>query len=190
MSRARKLVRGLLAAGFVVSLAGAIGGAWGVSAAATPAASTSSARPGMVIEAFDLFDTSIDHRPMVVAAQKRWLADAALRLRDRLDAAKRVTVIDSAASTRMAASIAHSYQHPSTCRSCILAEGRKFGARYVFIGSVHKVSDLIIYMRGELDRVGDRKPLMVKSMEVKADDKTMILRAADSMAAAIERHLG
>ncbi|MCF3947888.1 DUF3280 domain-containing protein [Acidiphilium sp. AL] len=147
-------------------------------------------RPGMVIEAFDLFDTSIDHRPMVVAAQKRWLADAAARLRERLDAGKQVSVIDSAATTRMTASIAHSYQHPSTCRRCILAEAHKLGARYVFIGSVHKVSDLIIYMDGELDRVGDHKPLMVRSMEVKADDKTMILRAADTMVAAIERHLG
>lgn len=180
MNRRRKLVCGLLIGGFAVSFAG-------VAESAPPEPPY---RPGMVIEAFDLFDTSIDHRPMVVAAQKRWLADAAARLRERLDAGKQVSVIDSAATTRMTASIAHSYQHPSTCRRCILAEAHKLGARYVFIGSVHKVSDLIIYMDGELDRVGDHKPLMVRSMEVKADDKTMILRAADTMVAAIERHLG
>jgi hypothetical protein len=146
--------------------------------------------PGMVIEAFDLFDTSIDHRPAVIADQKQWLTDAATDLTQKLDAGGKVAVIDTTASHQAVASIAQSYEHPSTCRSCIMAAAQKLGARYVFIGSVHKVSDLIIYMRGELDRIGDPQPLMVESMEVKADNKTMIRRAAGAMAEAIGQHLG
>lgn len=158
-------------------------------AASAGHAATTPAKPGILVQPFDLFDTSIDHRPMVVAAQKRWLADAAAAMRGKLDAGKMVHVVATKASATMTAATLASYQHPSTCRSCALAEARKVGAAYVFIGSVHKVSDLIIYMRGELDKVGDPTPLMVKSMEVKADDKTMVVRGADAMAAAVERHI-
>lgn len=147
------------------------------------------ATPTLLLEPFDLFDTSIDHRGMVVAAQKRWLHDATAAMRRKLDAGRRVHVIDDPASRKMNGALVGAYQHPSTCRSCALADARKLGAQYVFIGSVHKVSDLIIYMRGELDSVRGGKPLMVKSMEVKADDKTMVTRGAATMAAAIERHI-
>jgi hypothetical protein len=158
--------------------------------ALTPLRAGAATPPGMVVEAFDLFDTSIDHRPIVIADQKRWLADAAADLIQKLDAGGKVAVIDTKASQQAIGSIARSYEHPSICRSCIMAAAQKLGARYVFIGSVHKVSDLIIYMRGELDRTGDPQPLMVKSMEVKADDQNMILRAAGAMAKAIDQHLG
>lgn len=140
------------------------------------------ATPGLLVQPFDLFDTSIDHRPAVIAAQKRWMNDATVEIRRQLDRGGRVHVIAAKA-------VAQPYAHPSTCRACAIAEARQVGARYVFIGSIHKVSDLIIYMRGELDRVGSGSPLMVKSMEVKADNRTMMLRAADAMAAAIGRHL-
>jgi hypothetical protein len=158
--------------------------------AGTASAAPPPARPGLVIDAFDLFDTSADQRPFVVADQTRWLNEGVTHLAHVLDAGGKVTVIDDAASRSRLAAIAHDYQHPSTCRSCIIAAAQQLGARYVFIGSIHKVSDLIIYMRGELDRVGDKTPLMVRSMEVKADNRTMILRATDTMAAAIARHLG
>lgn len=177
-----KPLRGLL----IATIAALIDAGTGPSAVAAPPP----ARPGLVIEAFDLFDNSADHRAFVVADQKRWLAEGASHMAQVLGADGKVTAIDSPASRRLITAIARDYQHPSTCRSCIIAAARQLGARYVFIGSVHKVSDLIIYMRGELDRIGDPKPLMVRSMEVKADNRTMILRAAGTMAAAIERHLG
>ncbi|MEE3503080.1 DUF2380 domain-containing protein [Acidiphilium acidophilum] len=171
-------------------LAGAMMALVGASTGTSAIAAPPPARPGLVIEAFDLFDTSADHRAFVVADQKRWLAEGAARMAQVIGADGKVTVIDSPASRRRIAAIAHDYQHPSTCRSCIIAAARQLGARYVFIGSVHKVSDLIIYMRGELDRIGDPRPLMVRSMEVKADNRTMILRAAGTMATAVEHHLG
>ncbi len=146
-------------------------------------------RAGILIEPFDLFDTSIDHRPFVLTAQKRWLVDAAHTMRHALANDKRLSVVPGAATQRAADPALKSYQHPSTCRSCAISAARSAGAQYVFIGSIHKVSDLIIYMRGELDSVDQKTPLLVKSMEVKADNKTMMLRAAATMATAVNRDL-
>lgn len=143
----------------------------------------------ILVEPFDLFDTSIDHRAFVLADQKRWLVDAVTAMRSELADNKKLTVVNGAATERATASALNSYQHPSACRSCAIDAARSAGAQYVFIGSIHKVSDLIIYMRGELDSVGHSQPLMVKSMEVKADNKTMILRAAATMVSAINRNL-
>ncbi|HQT86146.1 MULTISPECIES: DUF2380 domain-containing protein [Acidiphilium] len=142
-----------------------------------------------MIEPFDLFDTSIDHRAFVLADQKRWLLDAATAMRHELADDKRLIVVTGAATQHATATALKSYQHPSTCRSCAISAAHSTGAQYVFIGSIHKVSDLIIYMRGELDSVDQKQPLMVKSMEVKADNKTMVLRAAATMVTAVNRHL-
>jgi hypothetical protein len=142
-----------------------------------------------LIELFDLFDTSIDHRASVLADQRQWLVEAAKAMRHELADNNQLIVVTGAETKRATATAIKSYQHPSTCRSCAISAARSAGAQYVFIGSIHKVSDLIIYMRGELDAVGQDQPLMVRSMEVKADNKTMVLRAAATMAIAINQHL-
>ncbi len=54
---------------------------------------------------------------------------------------------------------------------------------------MHKVSDLIIYLGGELDEVSTGKMLMSEMLEVKADDATMLRRAAITMAADTLAHL-
>jgi hypothetical protein len=146
-------------------------------------------RPGILVEGFDFYDASIDHRPVVIADQKRWLKDATARLKQEIDMAGRVKVIKSPRQRQFLARISRNYQHPSTCRSCALAAARDLGARYLFIGSIHKISDLICYMRGEVDDARTGTVLLVTSTEVKADNKTMWLRAAQALAAKVDRTL-
>jgi hypothetical protein len=145
------------------------------------------APPAILIEPFDFYDSSIDQRPMVLAAQDRWLKAADAALRQGLGGS--LSVIDTRRSRSLIAADAANYAHPSACRSCALDAARKLGARYLFIGSVHKISDLICYMRGELDDARSGKVLLVKSMEVKAATRTMWLRAARAMARSIRHRL-
>ena len=136
-----------------------------------------------------MFDTAADQRPAVIATQKQWVEAAAQAFTEKLQASARLQVQDSAAATAALANIAADYDHPSACRACLLTAARKTGAAYVFIGTVHKVSDLIVYLGGELDEVSTGKPLMSEMLEVKADDATMLRRAAAAMAADTLAHL-
>ena len=147
------------------------------------------ALPQILVGPFDMFDTSADQRPAVIAAQKQWVEAAAQTFTEKLNASLRLQVQESAAAKTALAGIAADYDHPSACRACLLAAARKTGAAYVFIGAVHKVSDLIIYLGGELDEVSTGKPLMSEMIEVKADDATMLRRAALTMAADTLAHL-
>lgn len=168
-------------------LAFVIAGAIVAGLAVVPVAAAPAARPGILVEPFDLFDTSIDHRPQMIAAQKRWLDDAGAALRARIDAGGASHVIDTAASRKLTKAIAADYQHPSTCRPCAISDAKMLGAGYVFIGALHKVSDLIIYMDGELVSVRTGKAVVAETYEVKADDRRMLLRAASRMARTINR---
>jgi hypothetical protein len=147
------------------------------------------APPQILVGPFDMFDTSADQRPAVVAAQKQWVEAAARTFTETLNASKRLQVQDSASAKGALAGIATDYDHPSACRTCLLDAAEKTGATYLFIGSVHKVSDLIIYLGGELDEVSTGKVLMSEMLEVKADDATMLRRAAAAMAADTLGHL-
>jgi hypothetical protein len=154
-----------------------------------PPSVSAAAKPGLLVQRFDFYDTSIDQRPMVIADQNRWLHDATALLRRQIGADGQVVVISGAAQHRLLAGIAQNYEHPSTCRPCALAAAHTLGARYLVMGSIHKISDLICYMRGELDDVRTGKVLLVTSTEVKADNKTMWLRAAHAVAVKINRKL-
>ncbi len=145
--------------------------------------------PGMLVEDFDFYDASIDQRPMVIADQDRWLRQADARFRKEVEAGGHAKILGGSRPRQKLAAIAERYEHPSTCRSCALAAARSLGARYLFIGSIHKISDLICYMRGELDDARGGEVLLVTSTEVKADNQTMWLRAAHSLAAAVNRKL-
>jgi hypothetical protein len=147
------------------------------------------APPQILVGPFDSFDTSADQRPFVVAAQKQWVESAEQTFTEKLNASLRLQVQDSAAAKAALAGIAADYDHPSACRACLLAAARKTNATYLFIGTVHKVSDLIVYLGGELDDVSTGKMLMSEMLEVKADDATMLRRAAESMAADTLAHL-
>jgi hypothetical protein len=147
------------------------------------------ASPQILVGPFDMFDTSADQRPAVVAAQKQWVQAAARTFMETLNVSKRLQVQDSASAKAALAGIAADYDHPSACRTCLLDAAKKTGATYLFIGSVHKVSDLIIYLGGELDEVSTGKVLVSEMLEVKADDATMLRRAAAAMAADTLGHL-
>ena len=147
------------------------------------------APPQILVGPFDTFDTSADQRPAVIAAQQQWVEAAAQRFTQKLNASLRLRVETSAAAKTALAGIAADYAHPSACRACLLAAARKTGAAYLFIGTVHKVSDLIIYLGGELDEVSTGQPLMSEMLEVKADNATMLQRAAATMAADTLAHL-
>jgi TolB-like protein len=153
---------------------------------AAPAyAASPPALPTLLIAPFDQFDTSADQRPFVIADEKQWIADATAQLSRQLGASGRVRIIsDEAALAR----VTSDYAHPSSC-ACLNAAARDAGAEYVFSGSIHKVSGLIIYMGGELDDAQTGKPLMSEMLEVKADNGLMLNRAADAMARLIEQHL-
>jgi hypothetical protein len=147
------------------------------------------APPQILVGPFDMFDTSADQRPAVITAQKQWIEAAARTFAETLNASKRLQVQDFASAKASLSNIAADYDHPSACRTCLLEAAEKTGATYLFIGSVHKVSDLIIYLGGELDKVSTGKVLMSEMLEVKADDATMLRRAATAMAADTLGHL-
>ncbi len=136
-----------------------------------------------------MFDTSADQRPFVIAAQKQWVDAAEQVFTQKLNASLRLQVQNSPSAKAALAGLAADYGHPSACRACLLDAARKTKATYLFIGTVHKVSDLIIYLGGELDEVSTGKPLMSEMLEVKADDATMLRRAAATMAADTLTHL-
>ena len=136
-----------------------------------------------------MFDTSADQRPFVIAEQKQWVDAAEQEFTQKLNASLRLQVQDSPSAKAALAGVAADYDHPSTCRACLLDAARKTRATYLFIGTVHKVSDLIIYLGGELDEVSTGKPLMSEMLEVKADNATMLRRAAETMAADTLAHL-
>lgn len=158
-------------------------------AAGLPALARAGSRVAVFVAPFDLFDTAADQRPAVLAAQTKWLRAASSRLRADLDASGSAHVVDTPLSRRLARSLQAEYAHPSTCPECLAAAARKSGARYVFVGTLHKVSDLIIYMKGYLLDASDGRQVMGETLEVKADNRRMLDRAADRMAHAIERHL-
>ena len=147
------------------------------------------APPQILVGPFDMFDTSVDQRPFVIAAQKQWVQAAEQTFAEKLNASTRLQVQDSAGAKAVLAGIAADYGHPSACRACLLDAARKTKATYLFIGTVHKVSDLIIYLGGELDEVSTGKVLMSEMLEVKEDDATMLHRAAENMAADTLAHL-
>jgi Protein of unknown function (DUF2380) len=141
--------------------------------------------PTLLIAPFDMFDTSADQRPFIIADEKQWIADAGAEFSRQLTASGRVRIIDNAAAL---AQVTSDYAHPSSC-ACLAAAARNAGAAYVFSGSIHKISDLIIYMGGELDDAKTGKPLMSEMLEVKADNGPMLNRAAADMANLVEQHL-
>lgn len=154
-----------------------------------PFGSAFAAPPQILVGPFDMFDTSADQRPFVIAAQKQWVEAAERIYAEKLNASARLQVQDSAGAKAALAGIAADYGHPSACRICLLAAARQTHATYLFIGTVHKISDLIVYLGGELDEVTTGKVLMSEMLEVKADDATMLRRAATTMAADTLAHL-
>ena len=153
---------------------------------AAPAdAASPAALPTVLVAPFDIFDTSADQRPFVIADEKQWIADATAELSRQLSASGQVRLINDEAAL---ARVTSDYAHPSSC-ACLSAAAREAGAAYVFSGSIHKISDLIIYMGGELDDAQTGKPLMSEMLEVKADNGPMLNRAADAMARLVEQHL-
>jgi Protein of unknown function (DUF2380) len=145
--------------------------------------------PQILVGPFDMFDTSADQRPSVITAQKQWVDAAEQAFAEQLNASARLQVQASANATTALAGVIADYDHPSTCRACLLAAAENTRATYLFIGTVHKVSDLIIYLGGELDEVSTGKVLMSEMLEVKADDATMLHRAAAAMATDTLAHL-
>lgn len=143
------------------------------------------ALPTLLIAPFDIFDTSADQRPFVIADEKQWIADATAELSRQLSTSGQVRIINNEAAL---ARVTSDYAHPSSC-ACLSAAARDAGAAYVFSGSIHKISDLIIYMGGELDDAQTGKPVMSEMLEVKADNGLMLNRAADAMARLVEQHL-
>ncbi|CAG4919014.1 unnamed protein product [Acidocella sp. C78] len=146
-------------------------------------------RPTVFVAPFDLFDTAADQRPAIVADQHLWLRDAAARIRADLDRAGPARAIGTGETLARMKRIDADYDHPSTCASCLVAAARQAGAGFLFVGTLHRVSDLIVYMKAYLLDVRSGQELMARTFEVKSDDQLMLDRAADRMAAAVETHL-
>ncbi|HQT61446.1 MULTISPECIES: DUF2380 domain-containing protein [unclassified Acidiphilium] len=146
-------------------------------------------RPTVFVAPFDLFDTAADQRPAIVADQQRWLRHAAARIRADLDRAGRAKAVGTGETLARMKRIDADYDHPSTCTSCLVAAARQAGAGFLFVGTLHRVSDLIVYMKAYLLDVRSGRELMARTFEVKSDDQLMLDRAADRMAAALETRL-
>ena len=155
-------------------------------AATTPRAAAAAGNATLLVAPIDFFDTAADQRPAIVADQHRWLAAADTRLRHDLDAASNLHVVESKAARQGLAEITADYAHPTSCPSCLLAAAKTAGAAYAIAPELHRISNLILYMRVIVYRVGAAGPVFEQTNEVKADNRTMILRATNSMAQAIE----
>ncbi len=150
---------------------------------------TAAPRATVFVAPIDLFDTAADQRPSVVADQRLWLHEAAARIRADLDHAGPVKAVGTAETRARMAPINDDYDHPSTCPECLATAARKAHARFLFVGTLHRVSDLIVYLKGYLLDLRSGRELMGRTFEVKSDDHIMLDRVADRMATAIERHL-
>jgi|GEM_PF-3009828 len=145
--------------------------------------------PGILVLPIETFDGSADQRPFVLAAQRNWVQDAQGELRQALAASGRVRLVNDAATRAGLAKLAGEYAYPSSCRSCLTALAHAAGARYIATAAVHKVSDLIIYLGGELDDTATGRPLMSDMLEVKADNDVMLKRAGQALARDMLAHL-
>lgn len=173
MRRFRIGVRGTLAASLLAPM---------LAFAAPPAHAKSGTGASILVIPFDFFDTAADQRPQIVADQHGWLKQAVIRLRHDLSRKPGLHVINTAQARHAFAGTVARYAHPSSCPSCLLADARAAGARYVLVPELHRVSDLILYMRVTLYEVGANQAVFGHISEVKADNRRMIMRATDSMA--------
>jgi hypothetical protein len=123
------------------------------SAAAWAGTAPNHAKPSLVVIPFDLFDFSLDQRPVTVNALNRWVHDLPLWIKQDLSKSGDLRIIDEAGLRPDLQKLAGDYAHPTACRSCMIELGEQAHADYVLVGQVHKLSNLITYFQIQVDDV-------------------------------------
>ncbi len=149
-------------------------------------ASTLPGKPSIMVMPFDLFDGSADQRPAILAAQQRALLALPGEVNRALRAGRRWRVIDNSRVRPGLLALAGDYAHPTLCGLCMLKLGEQAGVDYVVVGQLRKVSDLIIYLQADIDDVRTHQVVDHLLLEVKADNASMLGRAARSLARQID----
>lgn len=148
----------------------------GLCAPAYPA--SAAARPSIMVLPFDFFDGSADQRPAALDAQTRLLSALPDQVNQALQDGGNFRVITSRAVRSALQKLQGEYAYPTLCGECMLKLGAEAGADYVVVGQVRKVSNLIIYLQAEVDGVRTHQVVDQVLLEVKADNPTMLRRAA------------
>ena len=144
-------------------------------------------KPSIMVMPFDFFDGSADQRPAIMAAQQRALLALPGEVNRALRAGRRWRVIDNIKVHPGLLALAGDYAHPTLCGLCMLKLGEQAGVDYVVVGQLRKVSDLIIYLHADIDDVRTRQVVDQLLLEVKADNASMLRRAAHSLAHQIDQ---
>lgn len=161
----------------------------GICTQASAATNAAAALPSIVILPFGFFDFALDERPGVVDSLQRWTADLSDQIGQGLSKSGKFRVIGNAAIGPGLRKLAGEYSHPTNCRSCMIALGKTAGAKYVLIGSVHKLSNLLTWVRVDVDDVRTGK--LVDYLDLKidgGDNAIMYRRIARSMTHSVEQN--
>ncbi|GAJ27684.1 DUF2380 domain-containing protein [Acidomonas methanolica] len=120
-----------------------------------------SSRPSLMIMPFDLTDNALDERPGTVQDLRHWVSVLPVEIRKDLDDKSAFDVHTADVVAPDFNGLAEKYQHPAQCRPCMLALGRKAGMHYILIGSVEKLSTLLVFLSVEIIDVKTGKTVAV-----------------------------
>lgn len=151
---------------------------WKIATAVALAAFLVSARaagPKVAVFDFERVDTSLEGTTYGPCSdQQRRLARAGSQLRDRLAKSGRVEVVDIAAvpTPARAADL-------RTCDGCDARFARELGADYSIVGSVRKVSNLILNMNITVRDARSGRIVAVNSVDMRGNTDEAWSRAVD-----------
>lgn len=154
------------------------GGAWGVARrlccsagillavpflgdVAHAASSEDTSKPSLMIMPFDLTDNALDERPGTVQDLRHWVSVLPVEIQKDLGDKSAFVVHTADAVAPDLDRLAEKYQHPAQCRPCMLELGRKARMHYILIGSVEKLSTLLVFLSLETIDVKTGKTVAV-----------------------------
>ncbi len=156
----------------------------GISARENPATH----RQRLLVLPFDLYDYSLDRRPVTVVPLRRWAAGLAGQLAADLRQESSFRVLRGTDVTAALRKVGADYRHPTDCRACMISIAKRAGADIVVIGQVRKLSNLITFFDVQLDDVHTGRVLHVISMRADgADSNAMWRNIARNIAGDVDR---
>lgn len=148
---------------------------------------TAAHRRTILVLPFDLYDFSLDQRPVTVVPLRRWVAAFAGQVSHQLRHDAALRVLGGRASAAAFRKVHEDYRHPTTCHACMISIARRAGADMVVIGQVRKLSNLITFFTAQVDDVRTGRVLHDVNMRADgADTDVMWKHIAQSVAHRIE----
>lgn len=137
---------------------------------------------------FDLYDYSLDQRPVTVVPLHRWVSQLAGQVVNDLRHGASLRTLGGAKAVAALRAVRSNYPHPTECGACMISIAKSTGAAVVVIGQVHKLSNLITYLDIQVDDVQTGRVLHVFNMRADgADTNSMWRHIARNVAHRVQR---